>query len=174
MNKYTLAILTVILTLCLIIPACSSSKVDMNLDPDGKQIVVDFTENGVAFTSAHVYIGAFTKGKPVVANVLINNRTGQSIKASLDKVFDVDPENDPILAGKGYVAVPSYYSDWIDIPKTGYIEDGKSAGYAVSLYIPNTITDEIPKKWTFVITFASNTGGLVQVGGGVWVVVDMR
>ena len=143
-------------------------------DPDRGEVAVVFTDDGFELTSAHVYVSDYQQGKRADITFFITNNTGGDIKAEVAKVFNVTPEKDSTLEGKGYVAVPAYYADWIKIPMTGDIAPGRAARYTAALEVPNDTPEEVPDKWAFVVVLASNTGGFTQVAGGVWVVVDMR
>ena len=101
-------------------------------DPDRGEVAAVFTENGYELTSAHVYVGDYQQGKRADITFLVTNNTGQPITAEVTKIFNIDPENDSKLEGKGYVAVPSYYADWVKIPRTGEIAPGRSARRAIS------------------------------------------
>ena len=164
--KYTFIFLAVMLAM---IGGC-----DNVTDPDRGEVAAVFTENGYELTSAHVYVRDYQQGKRADITFLVTNNTGQPITAEVTKIFNIDPENDSKLEGKGYVAVPSYYADWVKIPRTGEIAPSRSARYTAVMEIPNDTPDVVPDKWAFVVGMASNTGGFTQVAVGVWVVVDMR
>ena len=166
-----------------------------NVDAPTEASVV-FTENGIELTSAHVYVSDYQQGKRaditffitnnlgdvnktiVISNNGTDNTTGLSANMTsnfeMTKVFNVTPENNSHLEGKGYVAVPAYYADWIKIPPIGDIAVGRSKRYTAVMEVPYNTPEKVPGKWAFVVVLASNTGGFTQVSCGVWIVVDMR
>lgn len=162
-------IIPVFLVMVCLFLSCGQS---FDIDPNGREVVIDFSDSGYNVVSPHVFIQNYQTGKRADITFLINNKSSRAIEATLVKIFNVQPENNPTLAGKGYQSIPQEYTDWIVIPHLTSIQVNKSARYTMTLQIPKGI--ELPKRWTFVVSAASNTGGFFQVGFGVWIVVNMR
>lgn len=157
-----------------LLAGCSGGNVDLQLAPDSQEVAVAFTENGVEVKSMHVYVENYRPGKNTTVTFLVTNNCGRAIKPTIQKVFGANPEDDTKLAGRGYKSVPSYFSDWIQIPAIMDIADGRSARYSLTLAIPENAGVDIPKLWTFDILLYSGTGGFQQVASVVTIAVGMR
>lgn len=162
-------IIPLLLALVCLFASCGQSY---KIKSDSQEDVIDFYDNGFSNQCPHILIDNYKVGKRADITFLINNKSNQDIDAQLVKVFNVNPENDPALAGMDYQSIPPEYTDWIVIPRLAMIPIGKSARYTMTIQIPKGI--ELPRKWAFVVWASSGLGGFPRVDFGVWIVVNMR
>jgi hypothetical protein len=140
----------------------------------GPEINIEFNNNGFKVKSARVFINNLAKGGKAEISYRVLNITRNAIAIDLYNEFNIDPENDSELKGKGYIAVPSYYSDWIDLPTKRTIETGKEISFTMIIKIPKNTLEVIPPKWAFITVLSSNAGGFLEVSPGIIVVITMR
>ena len=158
----------------LVVLTCSISVYKLWPKEVVAEITLTFTENGFKQNVTQVTLSNYHKGARAEVTYRIVNNTGRDIQPSIEPVYTVLPEKYSKIEGKGYVAVPSYYSDWIDKPVAGIIESGNEARYTIVLKIPNDTPEVIPPRWVFQTIVASGTGGFTQVAPGTWWVINMR
>ena len=102
---------------------------------------------------------------------LINNESSADIEPAIYVRFNVNPEN--YSRGENFVPVPTYYLDWLDIPKCGVIEPGMAKSYLLILEIPEDCTEEIPDKWAFKVGVTPQMGFLSNAVA-TWWRIDMK
>jgi hypothetical protein len=174
-KSFVISIVAVLLALVAI--AISASVFIRHNDKDlvmANEATIKFSENGYERDVGRITVLNYAKDLQFTATFHIVNNTGYDIVPTIESYFNVNPDDYSKIEGEGFVAVPSYYSDWIDIPKVGLIKDGNDARYGVKLKIPGSYEGEIPDKWAFWIITGSNTGGMFQAAPAVWWLVEMR
>lgn len=138
------------------------------------EVTITFTEQGVKQRVTEVRIDGYAKDIEASITYHLINNTGYDIEPSIIRVFNVEPERYSVIEGQGYVAVPEYYQDFVDMPNFGTLLDGYDARYKLKLKVPGSYTDEVPEKWVFQTVARSGTGGMYQVASALWWIVNMR
>lgn len=165
MRKKVISLIIIMLVITL--SACSSANVEYT---DG--VYVTITDGGISQKVTDVLIDNYYPGARVDVKYLITNNTTRDITPSIQSVFNVKPGD--YSKGKDYVIVPSYYTDWVDIPSCGTLKSGQTKSYTLVLKIPNETTEKIPQKWAFQTVTAGNNGGQQQTATALWWRVNMR
>lgn len=165
MNK----LICLVILLPLFVLACSSHSVVSTPSNDDVRVII--SDNGLSQSASDVLLENYHKGAEVDVAYLITNNSSSDISPVIYPVFDVRTKD--YSKGAGYVAVPSYYSDWVDIPSCGTIKPGESKSYSIVLKIPNN-KEKVPNNWAFKTGVAGNNGGLTQTATELWWRVNMR
>jgi len=161
-------IIIALILIVLLIPVVSCAKGE----PDALGgVTVIITDGGISQTAADVMVENYHKGARADVSYLISNDTDATISPNLYSVFKVNPGD--YSKTVGYKTVPTYYSDWLDIPKCGDIKPGESKSYTIVLSIPDN-KEEVPDQWAFRTGVAGNNGGFVQTGTELWWRINMR
>ena len=156
-----------ITSLLVVSSSCGSSS--MVGDEAIKVIITD--DSGISVNIPDVYIENYYKGARAEVEYIISNDSSVSVEPLIYLRYNVNPDN--YSRGKGYAAMPRYYTDWIDIPKCGAIESGGSKSYLLILNIPEDCIEEIPDKWAFKVGVSTNDG-FVNNAFATWYRVEMR
>ncbi len=154
------------LSLLVLLPACSQEEEYSDV------VTVIITENGMVQKVTDIKIDNYYPGARVDVKYLVVNFASKEVKPTLYSIFKVNPAD--YRMAKDYVAVPSYYSDWVDIPNCGTLEPGQRKSYTLVLKIPEDTTEKIPAKWTFQTGVTDGKGGEKQLAYAVWWRVNMR
>jgi len=173
MNKTSWTILIVLVLV--LIGVGIAFAVQLYQPETANEITVTFrADGGFRQRVTEVVLSKYHKGARAEVTYHIINETGRAITPSIQTIYAVKPEDYSKIEGEGYVAVPSYYSDWLDKPTTAVLEPGADVRYTLVLEIPDDTIEPIPPKWVFQTTVSSGVGGFAQYAPGAWWVVNMR
>lgn len=159
-------ILAVVLIAVISLVSCGAPELHY-----ANKIEISITDDGCDIRGTDVLINNYYKGARAEIEYMINNNSSVDIEPVIYVRFKVDPSN--YSKGNDFVAVPTYFNDWLDIPKCGVIESGMAKSYLIILEIPKDATEIIPEKWAFKVGVDPKMGA-VNNAVATWYRVDMR